>query len=126
MGQGARVDSSSSRQPCSCPLPCAAQVPSRLISPIRVAEPLGERVPPLILRAITAGRRLRSARLLVAGTAGSITNPSADGLEDALRQYALGRVGVRGIGSRQLGCQLLEVPPLFAAHPTVRGQFQTS
>ena len=40
----------------------SAQVPKRLISPVCVAEPFALRVPPEILRAITAGRRLRSVR----------------------------------------------------------------
>jgi hypothetical protein len=50
--------------------PRAAHVPKRLISPIFLWEPLWERVPPEILRATTAGRRLHSARLLVEGTSG--------------------------------------------------------
>lgn len=40
---------------------------------IRVVLPVGERVPPLILRAMTRGRRLRSAALLVCGTPSSGT-----------------------------------------------------
>ncbi len=39
----------------------------------RVVVPRTERVPPLILRATANGCRLRSAALLVAGTAGSVT-----------------------------------------------------
>jgi hypothetical protein len=41
---------------------------------VKVAVPDGERVPPLILRLVIRWRRLRSAALLVAGTAGSPTN----------------------------------------------------
>ena len=41
---------------------------------MRVCEPLGLRVPPLILRAITSGRTLRSARLLWEGTPGTATS----------------------------------------------------
>lgn len=37
---------------------------------MRVTGPLGLRDPPLILRAMTNGRTLRSARLLWAGTPG--------------------------------------------------------
>jgi len=40
---------------------------------MRVWVPSGEREPPLILRAVTRPRRLRSAKLLVGGTAGSRT-----------------------------------------------------
>ncbi len=40
---------------------------------MRVVLPTAERVPPLTLRAMTKGRRLRSAALLVASTRGSRT-----------------------------------------------------
>ncbi len=40
---------------------------------IATREPSAERGPPLTLRAMTRGRRLRSARLLSGGTAGSAT-----------------------------------------------------
>ena len=49
---------------------CARQVPKIEASVILVSVPWGERVPPLILRLITTGRRLRSAALLSEGTSG--------------------------------------------------------
>jgi hypothetical protein len=57
--------------------PRARQVPKMVASVILVAVPAGARVPPLILRATTGGRRLRSAPLLVAGTSGWPTNTNS-------------------------------------------------
>ena len=51
----------------------ARQVPKIEASVILVSVPVGERVPPLILRLITTGRRLRSAALLSGGTPSSAT-----------------------------------------------------
>ncbi len=50
--------------------PCALQEPKIEASVILVSVPCCERVPPLILRLITSGRRLRSAALLSGGTSG--------------------------------------------------------
>ncbi len=50
------------------------QVAKRLARVTRVVLPGGLREPPLILWAITRGRRLRSARLLSAWTSGARTN----------------------------------------------------
>ncbi len=49
---------------------CVRQVPQIEASAILVSVPRSERVPPLILRLITTGRRLRSAALLSGGTSG--------------------------------------------------------
>ncbi len=49
-------------------------VAARDVSRIRVVLPTADRVPPLIFRATTGPRRLRSAAILVCGTAGSATN----------------------------------------------------
>ena len=49
---------------------CARQVPKMDANVILVSVPCCERVPPLILRLITTGRRLRSAALLSGGTSG--------------------------------------------------------
>ena len=96
---------------------CAAQVPSRLISVARFSEPFAERVPPLILRAITSGRRLRSARLFVAGTRGSATMLLRSNSEDeefmpipvdARRQDSLRCTRPLSIGPRQLRQLALE------------------
>ena len=53
--------------------PWTRQVPKSDASVIVVVVPAAERVPPLILRATTRWRGLRSAALLVAGTVGSAT-----------------------------------------------------
>src|SRR5215467_10872060 len=66
---------------------CAIQVPKRLASPMRVSDPLGLRVPPLILRAITKGRMLRSARLLCAGTPGTATKTNNSGKKRSTRSH---------------------------------------
>ena len=50
--------------------PCARQVPKIDARAILVPVPRSERVPPLILRLITRGLRLRSAALLSGGTSG--------------------------------------------------------
>ena len=52
----------------------AAQVWSRLAKVRRVFVPSALREPPLILRMITNGRMLRSAKLLSAGNPGTKTN----------------------------------------------------
>ena len=52
----------------------AAQVWSRLAKVRRVAVPSALREPPLILRMMTNGRMLRSAKLLSAGNPGTKTN----------------------------------------------------
>jgi hypothetical protein len=56
-------------------LPCTLAVADSEYSVIRVVLPTPERVPPLILRAMTNGRSVRSAALLVASTAGSSRDP---------------------------------------------------
>src|SRR6266487_2715109 len=66
---------------------CAIQVPKRLASPMRVVDPLGLRVPPLILRATTKGRILRSARLLWAGTPGTATKTNSSGKKRSNRSH---------------------------------------
>ena len=53
--------------------PCARQVPKIDARAILVPVPRSERVPPLILRLITRGLRLRSAALLSGGTSGWAT-----------------------------------------------------
>src|SRR5260221_12542482 len=66
---------------------CAIQVPKRLASPIRVWEPFGLRVPPLILRAMTSGRTLRSARLLWEGTPGTAAKTKSSGKNGSTRSH---------------------------------------
>ena len=61
-------------------------MPKRLASPRRVCEPLGLRVPALILRAMTRGRTLRSARLLWAGTPGTATKTNSSGKKLSTRE----------------------------------------
>src|SRR5439155_5122020 len=70
VGRGAR---SSAKNSATGSRPRRSQVATSDCSTIRVAVPRSERVPPLILRAITSGRRARSAALFVGGTAGSAT-----------------------------------------------------
>jgi hypothetical protein len=54
-------------------------VPKRLARPMRGVLPWGLREPPLILRAITSGRTLHSARLLCAGTPRIATKTNSSG-----------------------------------------------
>src|SRR6266487_2539040 len=65
----------------------AIQVPKREASPMRVWQPLGLRVPPLILRATTSGRTLRSAKLLWAGTPGTATKTNNSGKKRSTRSH---------------------------------------
>jgi len=55
----------------------SVQVPKWLSSAVFGAEPLSERVQPETLRAVTAGRRLRSAWLLSAGISGCSTKTNS-------------------------------------------------
>src|ERR1017187_7201911 len=65
----------------------AVQVPKREARPMRVSDPLGLRVPPLILRAMTRGRTLRSAKLLWAGTPGTATKTKSSGKNCSTRSH---------------------------------------
>jgi hypothetical protein len=56
---------------------------------MRVWEPEGERVPPLILRAMTSGRMARSTALLSAGTSGRRTQVKRGNVSQ--RRLQLGR-----------------------------------
>jgi hypothetical protein len=67
---------------------------------MRVVLPVSERVPPLTLRAITRGRKLRSAVLLVAGTWGSRTQVKSSEryLRNRWARVAWGRAGSSAAG----------------------------
>ena len=56
-----------------------------LASVALVLLPLGERLPPLILRATTCGRRALSAALLSEGTIGSSTKVNSSGKKRSVR-----------------------------------------
>src|SRR5205823_12508021 len=53
------------------------QVPKREARVILIVVPVGDWVPPLILRLVARWRRLRSAALLVGGTRGLATNTNS-------------------------------------------------
>ncbi len=78
-GVGVRGARRRARSSASGSAPRSSQVDTSDWRRIRVLEPRAERVPPLILRAITSGRSARSAALLVAGTAGSATKTKNSG-----------------------------------------------
>ena len=69
--------------------PCTRQVPKIEASVILVSVPAAERVPPLILRLITTGRRLRSAALLSGGTSGSATKRKSSLMWFSMRRHSL-------------------------------------
>ena len=74
--------------------PCARQVPKIDARVILVSVPRWERVPPLILRLVTSGRRLRSAALLSAGTSGSATKTNSSLMWFSMRRHSLAWVAV--------------------------------
>jgi hypothetical protein len=78
-------------------------VPTSGASPLRVCEPSGERVPTLILRATTSGRRLRSARLLSGGIAGSSTNSNSSSRNQSMRR-------------QRAACGAVPAGPQYGAH----------
>ena len=67
---------------------------------IFVSVPWSERVPPLILRLVTRWRRLRSAALLSAGTAGSATHTNNSGRWRWMRRQSL---ACTAVGSSRYG-----------------------
>lgn len=70
------------------------QVPKREARAIRTVEPPSERLPPLTVRAMTSGRKLRSARLLSECRAGSRTNAKSSSKKRSMRwqRVAWGKV----------------------------------
>ena len=83
--------------------PWARQVPKIEASVILVAVPWSERVPPLIFRLITTGRRLRSAALLSGGAAGSATKTKSSLTWRSMRRHSLAWVAD---GSSRNGWQM--------------------
>ena len=66
-------------------LPWSFQVAKSVIRIVRVCDPFFERVPPLILRAMTEGLKLLSAPLLSEGTLGSATKTKSSGRKFSIR-----------------------------------------
>ncbi len=69
--------------------PWARQVPKREARVNLESVPWAERVPPLILRLTTRGRRLRSAALLSDGTAGWATKTNSSLMNFSMRRHRL-------------------------------------
>ena len=69
--------------------PWARQVPKREARVILVSVPCSERVPPLILRLTTKGRRLRSAALLSEDTPGAATKTNSSLMCLSIRRHRL-------------------------------------
>ena len=67
----------------------ARQVPKTEASVILVSVPWTDRVPPLIFRLITTGRRLRSAALLSGGAPGSATKTKSSLMCFSMRRHSL-------------------------------------
>lgn len=64
-------------------------MPKQLKRAMRVWEPVGLREPPLILRAMTSGRTLRSARWLSEGTSGRATKTNNSGKKRSTRLHSV-------------------------------------
>ena len=68
--------------------PCKRQVPNKDAMMLLVSLPCSERVPPLIFRLTTGGRRLCSAALLSALTRGSATKVNNSGKKRSTRWHS--------------------------------------
>lgn len=73
---------------------------------MRVSDPLGLRVPPLIVRAMTRGRTLRSAKLLWAGTPGTATKIKSSGKNCSTHSQGV-------LGSKSVGVRLAKLPEML-------------
>ena len=67
---------------------CRRQVPNKEARMLLVSLPGSERVPPLIFRLTTGGRRLRSAALLSALARGSATKVNSSGRKRSTRWHS--------------------------------------
>ena len=68
--------------------PRKSQAPNREARTLLVVLPFGERVPPLIFRLTTVGRRLRSAALLSAFARGSAAKVNNSGKKRSTRWHS--------------------------------------